>query len=144
MATPMDAGDARFLQEFEDGVLEKSAFKHRDHVRLAWVLLSVCDADEASERVGRGIRAFAARHGASGLFHVTVTEAWMRVVAGAMAADAATPTTRAAANFDEWIAGHPDLLDASLLARYFSDDVLKSPAAKQAWIEPDRMPLPPV
>ena len=78
-----------------------------------------------------------ARHGVPGLFHVTVTEAWMRVVEGAMADD-----TDDAGAFDNWVAAHPDLLDGALLHRYFSDDLIRSDAARSSWVEPDRDPLP--
>nr|MBP6716324.1 hypothetical protein [Acidobacteriota bacterium] len=100
-------------------------------------LLRAYGSTEARDRVVRGIRAFAARHGVPGLFHVTVTEAWMRVVEQAMADD-----TDDAGAFDNWVAAHPDLLDGALLRRYFSDDLIRSDAARSSWVEPDRDPLP--
>ncbi len=137
MSLALSSDDAQFLDAFESGRLEKSQFTHREHVRLAWILLRAYGSTEARDRVVRGIRAFAARHGVPGLFHVTVTEAWMRVVEVAMADD-----TDDAGAFDNWVAAHPDLLDGALLRRYFSDDLIRSDAARSSWVEPDRDPLP--
>lgn len=137
MPLALSSDDARFLDAFESGRLEKSQFTHREHVRLAWILLRAYGSADARDRVVRGIRAFAARHGVPGLFHVTVTEAWMRVVEMAMADD-----TDGAGTFDDWVSAHPALLDGALLRRYFSDDLIRSDAARSSWVEPDRDPLP--
>lgn len=135
--------DAQFLKAFEAGSIDKAAFKHRDHVRLAWILLRAYGTAEAHERVERGIRAFATLHGVPGLFHVTITQAWMRIVSGALADDAAESATAGVeTTFDDWIERHQALLDGGLLSRYFSDAALKSEAARAGWVEPDRAPLP--
>lgn len=140
MSTSLSSDDAQFLNAFESGRLEKAAFKHRDHVRLAWILLRAYGSTEARDRVVRGIRAFAALHGVPGLFHVTVTEAWMRVVEMAVSDDAGA--AERPESFDAWIPAHPALLDGGLLGRYFSDALLTSDAARVSWVEPDREPLP--
>jgi hypothetical protein len=44
--------------------------------------------------------------------------------------------------FLEFVAAHPELLDAQALARYYSKSLLESPAARAGWIEPDVSALP--
>lgn len=140
-SNPLTADDAGFLADFESGRLEKAKFKHRDHVRLAWILLRVSAPDDARARVERGIRAFATLHGVPGLFHVTVTEAWMQLVRRTLAAAPADEWVEEPLSFDTWISSHAELLDAGLLARHYSDAVLKSDAARVGWVEPDLQPI---
>jgi hypothetical protein len=40
------------------------------------------------------------------------------------------------------LAANPELLDKNLLDRYYSLDLLKSAAAREHWIEPDRRSIP--
>jgi hypothetical protein len=141
LPNPLTPDDAGFLADFESGKLEKAKFKHRDHVRLAWILLRVSETAEARARVERGIRAFATLHGVPGLFHVTVTEAWMRVVRRTMAVAPAEEWVEVPLSFDTWISSHAELLDGGLLARHYSDAVLKSDAARVGWVEPDLRPI---
>jgi hypothetical protein len=48
----------------------------------------------------------------------------------------------AAADFDEFIAENPELLDRRLPERHFSAGVLWSERARHEWVEPDLAPLP--
>lgn len=67
-------------------------------------------------------------------FLYTTTVAWVRLVA-------ARQMDGADESFDLWISRHPELLDATFLARYYSQATLQSEAARAAWIEPDLRPL---
>jgi hypothetical protein len=134
VTSPLAAADAAFLTDFETLRLPADAFSHRQHVRLAWVLLRT-DPAAALGRVERGIRRFAGHHGAPAKYHATVTEAWMRLVAGALAS---SPAAAAADEpFDAWVHAAPELLDSGRLRLYFSEVRLASAEARAGWVEPD-------
>jgi hypothetical protein len=125
--------DDEFLRQFEDCTLED--FRHRDHVRLAWVCLREHGWDGALERVRAGIRRFATHHGAARKYHETMTVAWLALVAAAM--DAAPE----AAGFDELLAAEPRLLDTKALDEHYTAGLLASERARASWVEPDLRPI---
>ena len=110
------------LADFEAGRISASAFPHERHVRVAWGLSRRYPHEEAFARLAEGIRGIAARAGVPGKYHETMTRAWFELVAQAETLDA-----------------HPELLDRSLLARYYSPDRLD--AGRNEWLEPDIEPL---
>jgi hypothetical protein len=83
-----------------------------------------------------GIRRFADHHGATEKYHHTLTLFWMRLVAAALVE---TPEGCA---FEEFLADHPELRDKNLPSQYYSQDLLRTPAARGGWVEPDLRPLP--
>src|ERR1700736_1437278 len=72
--------DADFLHAFETGALPSSAFRHRDHLRLAWLYLRRDGAETGAQAVVDGIRHFATAHGAADRFHETLTRFWVHLV----------------------------------------------------------------
>ena len=93
--------DPEFLAAFESGTLRADAFRHREHVRVAWIYLGAAEIDEATELMATAIRRFALHHtGTDAKFNETLTRSWMRVVARAraMTADATTFAAFAASN----------------------------------------------
>jgi len=110
------------LADFEAGRIAGSAFPHERHVQVAWDLSRRYPHEEAFARLAEGIRGIAARAGVPGKYHETMTRAWFELVAQAETLDA-----------------HPELLDRSLLARYYSPDRLD--AGRNEWLEPDIEPL---
>jgi hypothetical protein len=130
------ASDEAFRRAFERCTIPNEAFRHRDHIRLAWIYLRDSDLDGAITRITESIRRYADHHGASGRYHETLTQAWARIVALAIAA------TPRAASVDELLAAHPHLLDKGLPLRHFSGTLLWSDAARRQWVEPDLRPFP--
>ena len=51
----------------------KQAFRHAEHLELAWVLLADSPLLQAMQEFRRLLQAFAAHHGATGLYNETVT-----------------------------------------------------------------------
>jgi hypothetical protein len=128
--------DEDFLRAFEDLSFPADLFHHREHLRVAWVYLKSSDASRAAERMSEGIRRFANHHGATQKYHHTLTLAWMRLVAAALVE---TPEGH---TFEQFITAHPQLQDTNLPAKYYSKELLETPAAREAWVEPDLQPLP--
>jgi hypothetical protein len=128
--------DEEFARAFEACEIPNESFRHRDHIRLAWIYLKTYGSSEAATRISASIRKYAAHNGASHKYHETVTLAWMRLVANAMRQ---LPTD---ASFEAVIAVDSKLLDKTSLAGFYSDTVLASDAARNGWVDPDLKPLP--
>ena len=128
--------DEDFLRAFEDLSFPADLFRHREHVRVAWLYLKSTDASRAAERMSEAIRRFAHHHDATQKYHHTLTLAWMRLVAAAMV------ETPKGCTFEQFITVHPQLKDTNLLANYYSKELLQAAAAREAWVEPDLQPLP--
>jgi hypothetical protein len=128
--------DEEFRLSFERCEIPNAAFRHREHLRLAWVYLSESDPDTAGTRAGRSIRQYAEHHGAGRKYHETLSLAWVRIVALAMA------ETPAAAGFDNLLATRPHLLDKKLPLRHYSPGRLWNDTARARWVEPDLRPFP--
>src|SRR5262249_35951255 len=78
--TAAPADDRDFLDAFESGALPEGAFRHRDHVRLAWLYLRRLPPAAALARFSDGLRRFAASLGKSGLYHETITWAFLLLI----------------------------------------------------------------
>jgi len=76
---PMQLDHQTFLEAFEDCRLAADCFRHREHVRLAWILLRRFPLVEVVHRVSAGLRRFAAHHGSPGMYNETLT--WIYVTA---------------------------------------------------------------
>jgi hypothetical protein len=128
--------DDEFLHAFFSSHLPSSGFHHRDHLRLAWLVVRRHGATAAQDLVGAGIRRFAEAHGHGDRYHVTLTSFWVRVVAHAI------DDRPDIDDFDRFLRAYPLLVDARLPLRHWSRGALFGTAAREAWREPDRVPLP--
>jgi len=128
--------DDEFLRAFFSLDLPSSAFHHRDHLRLTWLVVRRHGAAAARDLVGAGIRRFAEAHGHGTRYHETLTGFWVRVVSHA-AGD--RPDID---DFDQFVRTYPLLLDSRLPLRHWSHEALFGASARAAWREPDLMPLP--
>ncbi len=124
-------GDDEFLEEFHTCRLKTSEFRHADHLRLAWLHLAREPFDTAFERVRGGIQAFAKHHNLSGLYHETITTAWVHLLA-----------THSESAFDEFLAVNEPRLSSDLLHRFWTPEILASREARSHWVPPDRCDLP--
>lgn len=128
--------DQEFCEAFESQRIPKEWFRHREHIRVAWIYTTRYPEEAAVSRMAHGIRAFAKHYGVEGKYHHTITLAWMLLVRQAVDA------SPMAADFASFAAANPRLLNVSLLADYYSAELLQSDVARAEWVEPDRCPLP--
>ncbi|HET8906413.1 MAG TPA: hypothetical protein VFN11_05550 [Ktedonobacterales bacterium] len=128
--------DDEFVQAFLSGSLPQGDFHHRDHLRLAWVLVRLTGRDEAMKRITSGIRYFATEHGHAEKYHETMTRFWVRIVAHAVAARPDITT------FDGFLAAYPLLLEKDLPYRHWRRETMLSSDARARWVEPDLQALP--
>ena len=123
--------DSEFMGSFEDGTLPGSVFHHQDHVRLAWLYLARYPALEALARFAEGLKRFAAAQGHAGLYHETITWAYLFLIQERRAATGAE-------TWEEFAARNPDLLgwNPSVLDRYYDRETLFSDRARQVFVMP--------
>src|SRR6266702_7808798 len=97
--------DSEFLGLFHDDDLPRQEFRHKGHLRLAWLVLSRHRKDESEQIVAREIPRFAVAYGASNRYHDTLTRFWVRLVGHAI------ENAPEARSIDDLLARFPFLLD---------------------------------
>lgn len=131
------ADDRRFITDLETGRLSAAQFDHRAHVRAAYTYLADAEPGVAEERMRQTLLAFLERNGVpSSKYHATITKAWILAVRHFM------ESSPSCASFDEFIDGNPVLLDSRIMLTHYSAEVLFSPEARAAFVEPDASPIP--
>jgi hypothetical protein len=112
------------------------AFRHRQHIHLAFLAVQRHGAARAGDVVGRWITHVAAYERAPQKFNATVTRAWTEMVAHHVVSGPP------GADFASFAGSNPALFDKRLLARHYSARLLASPAARTGWVEPDLAGFP--
>lgn len=116
--------DAEFLAAFEAGQLAPGEFNHRAHLRVAYLYLCQQPFLEACMAMRDSLCRFAAQIGKPGLYHETITVAFMSLVAERIAA---APE----ADWASFALANPGLFSRELLAGYYQPATLASAAARQ-------------
>jgi hypothetical protein len=132
-----DAEVAMLVEGFERAAIPASEFTHVAHIAVALSYLNELPADKALARMRKNIRAFAAHHGVSGLYHETLTTFWMKLLDHVAAnADVDLPLwQRINSIVARWGTSAP-------VKAHYSPEVIQSKTAREKWIPPDREPLP--
>jgi hypothetical protein len=112
------------------------AFRHRQHIHLAFLAVQRHGGARAADVVARWITHIAAYERAPQKFNATVTRAWTEIVAHHVASG--PPGT----DFTAFAERNPALFDKRLLARHYSARLLASPTARTGWVEPDLASFP--
>jgi hypothetical protein len=128
--------DREFLRQFHDCKLSSEDFRHRDHLRLAWLVLRGHSLSETLQLLSTGIRHFASSKGASEMYNETLTQFWIRVVNHAIQTQ---PSIQA---FEQLIDTFPILVDKQLTFYHWRRERLGGSRARAHWLEPDLRPLP--
>lgn len=121
------------LEQFVDTTLPADQFHHEQHVQVAWLFVRQHGMPDALREFTAAIKRFAAAKGAHGLYHETITWAFLLLIADRQARQPA----------DSWEAfaqANPDLLQwkPSVLERYYSKGLLASDLARRAFLMPDK------
>ena len=120
------------IEAFEACTLAPAQFPHREHVRLAWAYLRRETLAEAIAKFCGGLKAFASSIGKAGLYHETVSWAFMLIIQDRMARGQHE-------RWEAFAAANDDLLQngRQLLERYYLPVTLDSPLARASFIWPD-------
>ena len=132
--------DEAFLSSFEDCTLPFEQWKHRAHIKVAYLYLRRWPFAEALDRIRTSIQRYnAATHTPESLergYHETMTVAWMRLVHFTLC------EYGAAATADEFLEAQEHLLNRKALRFFYSREQLISWRAKAEFVAPDLVPLP--
>lgn len=126
--------DDEFMSRFEDGSLDGESFHHADHVRMAFLYLCRYQVLEALQQFSSALVRFAAAKGKPGLYHETITWAFLLLIRERMARAGQTQS------WVQFAAENSDLLDwrKNILRNYYRDETLSSDLAKGTFLLPDR------
>ena len=135
--------DSELLQAFEDCTLPMNEWRHRTHVKVAYLFLRSFSLEEATSKMRAGVKALNAVYGVpegptSG-YNETTTVAFLRIVQSVMVTYS---QVLPAATADEFCDNHPQLLSKHLLRLFYSPERRLHPEAKERFVEPDLTPLP--
>jgi hypothetical protein len=111
------------------GAALHGAFRHRQHIHLAFIAVRRYGTAQAAEKIGAWLRHLTAH--APQKYHATITRAWTEIVGHHVAADPSVT------DFEAFADRNPALLDKRLLTRHYTAATLASPRARAGWVEPD-------
>jgi hypothetical protein len=118
------------LQRFENGTADPAGFDHRAHIVTAVALLQQAPYLEAVERYAQGIKRLAAAAGVPHKFNMTITVAFLSVIAERLQAAPDVDST-------DFLASNADLLAPDFLLHWYDAPRLSSPAARNLFLMPE-------
>ena len=128
-----DLTDQELMAQFIDTTLPKSAFHHRQHVRVAWLFVQHHGMPDALREFSAALRRFADAKGATMLYHETITWAYLLLIHERQQRHPVT-------DWDTFANANTDLLEwkPSVLDELYSADLLWSEFARRTFVMPDR------
>ncbi len=125
--------DPDFVDAFEKCAIAGADFHHADHVRLAWIYLREGSLIEAIDCFTTSLQCFAAHHGVPGLYHETISWAYLLLIHERLQRDGPQK------DFESFRAANGDLFDwkPSILGRYYAPGTLESDLARKIFVLPD-------
>ena len=130
--------ERELFDRFVDASLPADQLHHRQHVHVAWLFVQQHGMPAALSEFSTALKRFAAAKGAHGLYHETITWAFLLIISERQA-------KHPASTWAEFAAANQDLLtwQPSILDRYYSKELLSSEVAKRTFLMPDLVRLKP-
>ena len=130
---PHERTDDELIAAFESATLAASDFHHADHVRVGWIYVRRHPLLFALPLFVAALKNFATAKGAHGLYHETITCAYLLLIHERM---------QQHQSFDEFRAANADLFTwkPSILDRYYRPETLASDEARRTFVHPDLTP----
>jgi len=125
------------IAAFEAGDIDPQRFDHDAHVYAGWLYLQYFPLADAILKFTAALRRLTKRLGAEDKYNETVSWFFLLLIA----------ERRAAGNADNWSAfrhDNDDLFcrDENIIARYYSEELIKSERARRSFVLPDRLAGP--
>ena len=117
------------LSDLEEGRLDPKQFPHREHVRLAYEMLTRYSFPEALARFSSGLRQLATKGGRPEAYHETITAAFLALIGERRFRDNY-------ANWEEFAARNADLMSKDLLREWYEPEILNSVVARRTFVLP--------
>lgn len=131
--SPNESDASAALIALERGDLDPTMFPHSEHVRLGYEMLGRYPFGEAVSRFSRGLKLLAAKGGRPERYHETTTVAFLALIGERRAHSRC-------ADWEEFKANNPDLLNKRCLGHWYTPEQLKSDLARQTFCLPQRRP----
>jgi hypothetical protein len=128
---PGSQSDDDFLEAFRTGALPLAEFDHRAHVLAGYLYVARFGLGLAIERFGKDLRGFASAHGKHGLYHETITVAFLALINERIALGGDR-------GWDAFAADNPDLFGRDSLRPFYAPEELASPEARRVFLLPRR------
>lgn len=142
MTITLSVEQRQYIVDFEAVAIDLQSFDHAAHIYITWLYLCQWQQGELPRaavmpRVGKGLQALAASVGAHTKYSQTITQALVQLIAHAFDTDPGT-------DFAQFQQRWPELFRnfRGLLAKYYSESLLFSDAARHSFLEPDLQSLP--
>jgi hypothetical protein len=125
--------EPELIDGFERCTLPNTSFHHPDHVHIVWSYLRQMALSAAMDRFRDALKRFAAHNGKPGLYHETITCAYVVLVNERM-------QIHPEVSWEDFCLANPDILTwrPSVLDRYYRAETLESDLARRVFILPDR------
>lgn len=122
------------IEQFEQSRAPGGSFHHADHVRVAFAYVLRYPFMEAVERFCSALKRFALAHGKPGLYHETITWAYLFLIRERIA------RAGEALSWGEFVEQNPDLLTwkDGMVQRAYRKETLASELARRVFVLPDR------
>ena len=119
------------VKAFETASVDPAAFRHREHLYVAWCYLRELSPEDALARYVHHLRHLAAALGVPQTFHATITWAYVVLLYDAMEGSPG-------ASFEELVERNPALFDhrAGTLYEYYQREQLDSAEARRRFVLP--------
>ncbi|MDP2053275.1 MAG: hypothetical protein Q8L75_06545 [Acidobacteriota bacterium] len=124
--------DDELYDAFTSAALPADQFHHEQHVRVAWLFVCRHGMPAALGEFTTAIKRFAAAKGAHGLYHETITWAFLLIIAERQAREPQVDWPAFASANQDLLTWKPSILD-----RYYSKALLASALAKRTYLMPD-------
>ena len=126
----MSSGYEDLTNRFESGTVDPAGFTHWHHVVVAFHLLKRDEFLPAYLTYANGIRTLAEAAGVPDKFSVTITLAFLSVIAERI-------RMMPHADFDGFARANLDVMDSALIRKIYSASRLESAAARDVFLLPD-------
>ena len=114
---------------FESGQIDPESFSHESHLLVAYDMLRKYDFMDAATRYVQGIKSLAESVGVPEKVNITVTLAFLSVIAERI-------TQSHHSDFERFLEENSDLLSRNLLKNWYTDDQLASDLARTSFVMP--------
>jgi hypothetical protein len=131
-----DSEVCALVRAFENATISPAEFRHAAHIAVALSYLAVEPLAEASARMRRSLLNFSRCHGLN-VYHETTTHFWMKLLDHLAATHYCKVPLWRRINLivERWAAADP-------IGTHYSHRTINSRAARESWVDPDRLPLP--
>ncbi|NIS07892.1 MAG: hypothetical protein GWO07_03825, partial [Candidatus Dadabacteria bacterium] len=129
--------DQEYFESFKAFKIKPEAFHHREHIRIAYILLAELSVEQAFITLKDDLLSFLDFIGAGkSKYHETMTYAWLLAVNHFM--NKCSPCSSS----DEFIDSNKILLDKDIMYTHYSRELIESDNARMIFVQPDLELIP--